>query len=141
VAPLAISFALALVPAARADDAAALYDPAAVARIDLMLTPEAIAALTADPSTYVPATFEMQLGDETFAARPAGLKLKGHGTFRPLGKKAAFKLKFAKKDRFLGLKKLTLNNLSRTHRGSTRRSATRSCALRACRPRAPAWRT
>jgi hypothetical protein len=111
VTPLAVSFALALVPAARADDAAALYDPAAVARIDLTLTPEAIAALTADPSTYVPATFAMQLGDETFAARPAELKLKGHGTFRPIGKKAAFKLKFAKKDRFLGLKKLTLNNM------------------------------
>ena len=89
---------------------------AAVARIDLILTPEAIAALTADPSTYVPATFAMQLGDETFAARPAELKLKGHGTFRPIGKKAAFKLKFAKKDRFLGLKKLTLNNMSRTRR-------------------------
>ena len=29
VAPLALSFALALVPAARADDADALYDPAA----------------------------------------------------------------------------------------------------------------
>jgi hypothetical protein len=111
VAPLAVSFALALVPAARAGDAAALYDPAAVARIDLTLTPEAIAALTADPSTYVPATFEMQIGDDTFAARPAELKLKGHGTFRPIGKKAAFKLKFAKKDRFLGLKKLTLNNM------------------------------
>jgi hypothetical protein len=111
VTPLAVSFALALVPAARRDDAAALYDPAAVARIDLTLAPEAIAALTADPSTYVPATFAMQLGDETFAARPAELKLKGHGTFRPIGKKAAFKLKFAKKDRFLGLKKLTLNNM------------------------------
>jgi hypothetical protein len=71
VAPLAVSFALALVPAARADDAAALYDPAAVARIDLTLSPEAIAALTADPSTYVPATFAMQLGGETLAPRPA----------------------------------------------------------------------
>jgi hypothetical protein len=37
--------------------------------------------------------------------------LKGHGTFRPLGKKSAFKLKFAKKDRFFWLKKLTLNNM------------------------------
>jgi hypothetical protein len=82
VTPLAVSFALALVPAARADEAAALYDPAAVARIDLTLSPEAIAALTADPSTYVPATFAMQLGGETFAPRPAELKLKGHGTFR-----------------------------------------------------------
>ena len=89
---------------------------AALARIDLTLTPEAIAALTADPSTYVPASFEMQFGDETFAARPAELKLKGHGTFRPIGKKAAFKLKFAKKDRFRGLKKLTLNTMSRTRR-------------------------
>jgi hypothetical protein len=51
VAPLAVSFALGLVPAARADDADALYDPAAIARIDLTLTPEAIDALTADPST------------------------------------------------------------------------------------------
>jgi hypothetical protein len=70
VAPLAVSFALALVPAARADDAAALYDPGAVARIDLTLAPEALAALTADPSTYVPATFAMQLGDETFGPAP-----------------------------------------------------------------------
>jgi hypothetical protein len=51
VAPLAVCFALALalVSGARADDAAALYDPAAVARIDLTLTPDAIDALTADP--------------------------------------------------------------------------------------------
>jgi hypothetical protein len=111
VAPLAVSFGLALAPAARADDAAALYDPATVARIDLGLSPDAIAALADDPSEYVPATFGMQLGDETFAARPAELKLKGHASFRPLGKKAAFKLKFAKKDRFFGLKKLTLNNM------------------------------
>ena len=39
VAPLAVSFALALVPAARADDAAALYDPTGVARIDLTSRP------------------------------------------------------------------------------------------------------
>ena len=39
------------------------------------------------------------------------MRLKGHATFRPLGKKAAFKVKFPKANRLLGLKSMTLNNI------------------------------
>ncbi len=39
------------------------------------------------------------------------MRLKGHATFRPLGKKSAFKVKFPKANRLLGLKSMTLNNM------------------------------
>ena len=39
------------------------------------------------------------------------VRLKGKASFMPLSGKAAFKLKFGKTERFLGLKKMTLNNM------------------------------
>jgi hypothetical protein len=41
----------------------------------------------------------------------AQIRLKGSGSFRPLGQKAAFKIKFGKNAPFLGLRKMTLNNM------------------------------
>ena len=103
-----------------ADDAAVVYDPHAVAAIDLALSPEAIADLEAEPSEYVKGTFAMA----TTSGGPAGtettltptplaveVRLKGSGSFRPITGKAAFKLKFKKTEPFLGLRKMTLNNM------------------------------
>ena len=96
---------------AGADDAAVLYQPADVAQLDLTLTDEAEQALLDDSSSYVAATFGLTVGDLAFGPKQVEVKLKGHGSYRPLGEKAAFKVKFAKTDRLLGLKSLTLNNM------------------------------
>jgi len=102
------------------DEAAVVYDPHAVATIDLTLSPEAIAALEAEPSEYVKGTFAMATtsggpgGEETTLTptpHPVEVRLKGSGSFRPITGKAAFKLKFKKVDAFLGLRKMTLNNM------------------------------
>ncbi|MDX6636464.1 MAG: hypothetical protein QOF06_2667 [Solirubrobacterales bacterium] len=103
-----------------ADEAAGVYDPHTVATIDLTLSPEAIADLEAGPSEYVKGTFAMATtsggpeGEETSltnALHPVEVRLKGSGSFRPITGKAAFKLKFKKADAFLGLRKMTLNNM------------------------------
>ena len=103
-----------------ADEAAVVYDPHAVATIDLSLAPAAIAALEAEPAEYVKGTFAMATtnggpeGEETAlttAPHPVEVRLKGSGSFRPITGKAAFKLKFKKADAFLGLRKMTLNNM------------------------------
>lgn len=114
------------------DPAAVVYDPHAVETIDLTLSAEAITALEAEPSEYVKGTFEMATtsggpgGGETPltpAPLPVEVKLKGSGSFRPITGKAAFKLKFKKADAFLGLRKMTLNNMvqdeSMTHEALT----------------------
>jgi len=103
-----------------ADEAAVVYDPRAVLTADLTLSPEAIAALEAEPSEYVKGTFAMATtsggpgGTETSltpAPVPVEARLKGSGSFRPITGKAAFKLKFKKAAPFLGLRKMTLNNM------------------------------
>ncbi|HEY6145057.1 MAG TPA: CotH kinase family protein [Solirubrobacterales bacterium] len=117
------SLLLAAAPASAApiaDQAAVVYDPHAVAAIDLTLSSEAIADLEAEPTEYVKGTFEMAAasggpgGGETPltpAPLPVEVRLKGSGSFRPITGKAAFKLKFKKADAFLGLRKMTLNNM------------------------------
>jgi CotH kinase protein len=103
-----------------ADEAAVVYDPHAVATIDLTLAPAAVAGLEAEPAEYVKGTFAMATtnggpeGEETAlttAPHPVEVRLKGSGSFRPITGKAAFKLKFKKADAFLGLRKMTLNNM------------------------------
>ncbi len=103
-----------------ADQAALVYDPHAVATIDLMLSTEALTDLEAEPSEYVKGSFEMATtsggpgGEETTltpAPLPVEVRLKGSGSFRPITGKAAFKLKFKKAEAFLGLRKMTLNNM------------------------------
>jgi hypothetical protein len=122
-----VAFALAgiwlLAAAAQAaaveDPAASFYRPGTVNVIKLVLPPSSITALEADPEgEYQPGTFSMAESDGT----PAGIgeystpieaqiRLKGSGSFRPLGQKAAFKIKFGKKAPFLGLRKMALNNM------------------------------
>jgi len=107
-------------PALAAEDpAASLYRPGIVNVIKLTLPPASMQALEVDPEgEYQPASFSLA---ET-AGSPASIRaysapieaqvrLKGTGSFRPLGQKSAFKVKFSKKDPFRGLRKLTPNNM------------------------------
>ena len=103
-----------------ADEAAVIYDPHGVSTIDLTLSSEATSELEVEPDAYVKGTFEMATtsggpeGEET-TLTPSPLnvevRLKGSGSFRPITGKAAFKLKFKKTEPFLGLRKMTLNNM------------------------------
>jgi hypothetical protein len=103
---------------ASADEAAAMYDPATVVVIDLTLPQASVDALEAEPDEYQPGTFSLAESDGTPAGvgassspLPVQVRLKGKASFKPLTGKAAFKLKFGKTERFLGLKKMTLNNM------------------------------
>jgi len=122
-----MQLALAVAPTAAAvpdsDPAASMYAPDTVVAIDLTLPPASIEALEADPTgEYQPGTFSLAATDGTPSGvgeftlpLDVGIRLKGKaGSFRPLGQKAAFKLKFnefVKGQKFLGLKKMTLNNM------------------------------
>lgn len=117
VAAFCFLLALQAGPAA-ADEAASIYQPGTVAAIDLTLEPAAIASLEAEPDEYVAGTFSFAPdatpgGGGTFTApRKVEVRLKGHASFRPIEDgKSAFKLKFKKTEAFLGLRKLTLNNM------------------------------
>jgi hypothetical protein len=121
LAVAALTLLLGAAPAA-AFDADEMYEPGAVVAIDLTLPPASVAALEADPEgDYVEGTFSLAPTDGTpggigaFSAPIAvGIRLKGEATFRGLDGKAAFKLKFnqfVKGQKFLGLKKMTLNNM------------------------------
>ncbi len=111
---------LALLPAAAAaDEAEALYDPGTVWVIDLQLSEDAIKALEADPEgEYQQGTFSVAKSDGTpggigaFSTPQAmEIRLKGSASFKPLSGKAAFKIKFPKAGPFMGLRKMTLNNM------------------------------
>lgn len=105
-----------------------IYDPSQVVVIDLALSPSAEAELEAEPDEYVEGGFAISTtdgipGGEEHLVESRGLvgiRLKGSakGSFRPLSGKAAFKVKFnfenakgEKGKKYLGLKKLTLNNM------------------------------
>jgi hypothetical protein len=100
------------VAAPRTDPAAALFETNAISQMEFTLSPEGRAALDADPDEYVEAGMHIEsiAGDYDDVV---GLRLKGHGSFRTLDAKAAFKVKFKEfgGDKFLDLKKLTLNNM------------------------------
>jgi len=109
---------LLLVPgAAAADEAEPLFNPSAVAEIDFTLPPASLQKLEEEPETdeYQHAEITVKVGGVTHSLADVGFRLKGgHGSFRELTGKAAFKVKFAefvKKQKLLGLKKLTLNNM------------------------------
>ncbi len=116
---LAAAPALAVEPVG--DPAAPLYRLGAVDVIYLTLSPASEAALNSEPDEYVEGTFSRAETDGTPSgvgppSEPltVGIRLKGQlGSARSLAQKAAFKIKFnwAKGQKFLGLKKLTLNNM------------------------------
>jgi hypothetical protein len=92
-----------------------LYNPFKVAQIEITLPESSVEAILADPRTYAQGQIAIALVDSTATVLDVGIRLKGkYGSFRQLDAKAAFKVKFGFLDdeqRFLGLKKLTLNNL------------------------------
>jgi hypothetical protein len=109
-------------PALAALSAETMFDPGTVVAIDMQLPPASVTALEAEPDEYVEGTFSVAETGGTpatvgtySAPLTVGIRLKGgSGSFRGLGGKAAFKLKFnefVKGQKFLGLKKLTLNNM------------------------------
>jgi len=121
-----VGLCVAAVPAAAAEDpAAAMYSPGSVETIDLTLSPAAIGALEAEPDEYVEGTFSLAPTNGTPGGVEApltptpltvGVRLKGNvgSSFRDLTEKAAFKIKFnefVSGQKFLGLKKMTLNNM------------------------------
>ena len=113
--------ALVLASPAAALTAEEMYEPSMVVVIDLQLPPASVVALEAEPEEYVEGTFSLAPTDGTpggvgefSAPLTVGIRLKGESSFRDLGGKAAFKVKFAefvKGQKFLGLKNLTLNNM------------------------------
>ncbi|HEY6731747.1 MAG TPA: CotH kinase family protein [Solirubrobacterales bacterium] len=113
----------ALAPAARAAlSAESMLAPTTVTAIDLQLPPASLTALEAKPDEYVEGTFRIAESGGTPASvgefsspLTVGIRLKGgSGSFKDLDGKAAFKVKFNEfvaKQKFLGLKSLTLNNM------------------------------
>jgi CotH kinase protein len=92
-----------------------LFEPEAVVRVDLDLPATSIEALEGEPDEYQPGSFSLDDGGQTFGPLDVGIRLKGSaGSFRPLTRKAAFKVKFDEyvdDQTFFGLEKLTLNNM------------------------------
>jgi hypothetical protein len=126
LATLAVLFGGVLAaPAGAALTAETLLEPTTVVVVDLQLPQASIEALEAEPDEYVEGTIAVYETDGTpegIAPDPVapgpltvGIRLKGGlGSFEPIGGKAAFKVKFnefVKGQKFLGLKKLTLNNM------------------------------
>jgi hypothetical protein len=115
---------LVLAPAAHAElTAESMYQPSTVVSIKLTLPEESIKKLEAEPEeNYVEGTFSIAESNGTptglgpfSAPMKVGIRLKGSGgSFRNLSQKAAFKISFGKfiqGQTFLGLQKMTLNNM------------------------------
>ena len=121
---LCLGAAAAPATAAEADPAAWMYEPGTVALVDLTLPRASEEALEADPDEYQPGSFSLTVTDGTpggprgtkYGPLNVGIRLKGSaGSFVPLPGKAGFKLKFnfsVNGQKFLGLKKMTLNNMA-----------------------------
>lgn len=118
---LVVALLWALPATAFGDEAEQIYQPSAMVEIDLSLSAEAEKSLEEEPGEDVKGAFSAWLADgtpggsktELTSAHPVEVHLKGHvgGSFRPFTGKAAFKLKFKKTERVLGLRKMTLNNM------------------------------
>ncbi|MEM9463035.1 MAG: CotH kinase family protein, partial [Myxococcota bacterium] len=105
--PAPLDFASSPGPATNADE---LFSVERLPRFDLRISETSWAALEAEPKQWVPATFEY----DGLEYVNIGVRLKGNHSFRPLGDKASFKVKFNRYERgrrFLGLEALTLNSM------------------------------
>ncbi len=96
--------------AAEPDGSAAFFAAGKVARIEIVLAPEALPVLRRDPHEYVRAT--LREGGAVF--KEVGVHLKGGlGTFQSVDEKPSFTLnfdKFTKEQKFRGMDKVHLNN-------------------------------
>lgn len=93
------------------DASAELFDQDKLPRFDLTLGDAAIASLTSTPGTYVHAT--LRYGTTTL--NDVAVRIKGEASLRTITQKAAFKIKtdeFVSGQTLLGLKRVTLNNMS-----------------------------
>tara|TARA_R110002096_G_scaffold171490_4_gene344464 strand:+ start:82581 stop:84287 length:1707 start_codon:yes stop_codon:yes gene_type:complete len=91
-------------------DSEELYTTEDVWHIDVLLSTSSYAALAETPRTYV--LGDIRIGDTII--EQVGVRLKGAFSFQGLGGKSSFKIKFNEfvpDQRFLGLEKLTLNNM------------------------------
>src|SRR5829696_3123368 len=91
-----------------------LYDTTTVADIDLGLPQSSIDGLAAEPSEYQPGSIVLHAAGRTYGPLQVGISLKGRNSFRPLGQKAAFKVKvdqYVEGQTIAGVEKLTLNNM------------------------------
>jgi len=99
-----------------------MYEPTTFTEVHLTLPPASIAALEAEPKEYVKGEFSLAETDGTPGTAGSfstpltvGIELKGNlGSLRSIHQKAAFKIKFnkfVKGQSFLGLEKMTLNNM------------------------------
>jgi hypothetical protein len=125
LAAAVLCLAVVAAPAAAAEDPAALmYSPRTISEIDLTLPSASYKELEEHPEDeYVPGTFAIAETDGVPGTAGAfttpievGVRLKGgqFGSLRTLDQKAAFKIKFdefVEGQTFLGLEKLTLNNM------------------------------
>jgi hypothetical protein len=103
-------------PAPAPDPGPILFDPLAPTRIALTIDEADLEALRVSPREYVPATFALTQGEQSYEPIVVGIALKGNeaGSFRSIDQKAAFKIKFntfVRGQRFLGLKGIKLNNM------------------------------
>jgi hypothetical protein len=126
ILPLACLCGLLAAPAsALADEASFLYDPGTVNVIEMTLPDAAIVKLEEEPFTYQKGgTISIAKtdgspppggkGNPSVTCPNAEIKLKGQllGSFQDLSRKAAFKVKFKKTEPCVGLRKLTLNNMT-----------------------------
>jgi len=89
---------------------ASLFSLDQLPRFDIHLSNSAWASLEAEPKEWVSGGFEYN----GVVHGGVGVRLKGNHSFRPLGEKASFKIKFNKFEkgrRFLGLEALTFNSM------------------------------
>ena len=125
LASTVVFLAVAAAPATAAESPADwMYSPRTISEIDLTLPPASWKTLEEHPEDeYVPGTFSIAETDGTpgtagpfTAPIEVGVRLKGGelGSLRTLDQKAAFKIKFdafVEGQTFLGLEKMTLNNM------------------------------
>lgn len=93
------------------DPSPELYDVDTIQEFRIELSPSAYQSLELNPYSYVEGTLIF----EGRRYSPVGVRLKGQGSFLPIGQKPSLKIKFGhyvSGGEFFGLKKLTLNNMS-----------------------------
>ena len=94
-----------------------LFAPDHLPVFELSVPESSYESLVADPFSYQPAHFRYRPQGESGAAIVlpyVGVRLKGRASFHPIDRKPALKIRFdkyIKSQRFLGLRRLTLNNM------------------------------
>ena len=94
--------------------AAVLFERWVVSEFALEIPQASMDALAASPYDWVEARLTVTAGGQVVGPLPIGVRLKGGASFRPLGRKASFRLDFNRVvdgQRMLGLKALVLNGM------------------------------